>query len=69
MSHNSPRSLRIKQEARTRADMAWHGVHGQKQEAKLSGVTSNWQLSGGSELAQLIATSDAHQQAMRKIVQ
>ncbi len=68
MSHNSPRSQRVKQEARTRADVIWHdndGIHKQKIEpANTADV-----LSGGSNLSQLITQSDAIMSKMRKIVQ
>lgn len=64
MSHNSPRSRRIKQEARTRPD-ATH--KDQAVPVALSKPKSI--LTGGSELSQRIKKSDDHLVAMRKIVQ
>ena len=67
MSHNSPRSQRVKQEARARADVLWR--EGAKiHEKKLTPATSPNVLSGGTELAKLIAQSDAIMSKMRKIV-
>ena len=64
MSHNSPRSRRIKEEARTRPD----AIHKDQAVRIPSGEGQNV-LSGGSELAELIKKSDDHLLAMRKIVQ
>ena len=64
MSHNSPRSLRVKQEARARPD----AIH-KNQAVQIQPSPPKPVLSGGSELSQLIQTSDSLQAAMRKIVQ
>lgn len=64
MSHNSPRSLRTKAEARQRPDVIWHD-----QSARLQPKQGLSVLAGGSELSQLITEADAHLAAMRKIVQ
>jgi len=68
MSHNTPRSIRIKQEARTRPDVMWRDVDGVHEEKLLSAESLDV-LVGGSALAQLISEADTHQVAMRKIVQ
>lgn len=68
MSHNSLRSQRVKQEARTRPDAIWHeGV--EMREQKLTPASSLNTLIGGTELAKLISESDATLSKMRKIVQ
>ena len=68
MSHNSPRSLRIKQQARDRADVTWRDSQGLHQQ-KVSPTSSPIVLTGGSELTQLIAKSDINLLKMRKVVQ
>lgn len=67
MSHNSPRSLRTKQEARTRPDVIWYEA-GEKRQHSVTPTEPQVVHSSGSELARLIAESDAHLAAMRKIV-
>ncbi len=67
MSHNSPRSLRTKTEARQRPDEVWCDNDG-SHEIRLDGSSSQSVLSGGTALAQLVAEADAHLAAMRKIV-
>jgi hypothetical protein len=68
MSSHSPRSQRVREEARNRPDKVWL-EKGQIVEAKYQNPeSSNEVLSGGTELAKLIAESDAHLVAMRKIV-
>lgn len=63
MSHNSPRSMRIKQEARTRPDV----IH-KEQPIRIDSLEVQDVLSGGSELSQLVKKSDSLLVAMRKIV-
>ena len=64
MSHNSPRSLRTKENARTRPDIMHNN-----QAVRIQPGESQSVLNGGTELSQLIKESDAHLVAMRKIVQ
>ena len=68
MSHRSPRSLRIRQDAQKRPDVVWRDKIGEHQ-ARLDIESSPVILSGGSELSQLVAEADSHLVAMRKIVQ
>lgn len=69
MSHNSPRSRRTKLDARQRPDVLWRDQMGSHQ-LKLEAVSpSKPVISGGSKLSKLVAESDAHLAAMRKIVQ
>lgn len=68
MSHNSPRSLRTKTEARNRPDVVWRDTVGERS-ARLAVPKSQQQavVHAGTELSRLIAESDAHLMAMRKI--
>jgi len=69
MTHASARSLRTKDEARSRADVVWTDPNG-CQPARLP-KNANQQapiLSGGTELSQLVAKADALLLAMRNIV-
>lgn len=69
MSHNSPRSLRIKQEARLRPDVLWY-KNGELQHDNVKKTSSDPNvLSGGTDLAKLVTKADKHQLAMRQIVQ
>lgn len=68
MSSQSARSKRIRDEARNRPDKVW--LHNNEWMSKkyVKPAVSISIMSGGTELAQLIAESDAHLAAMRKIV-
>ena len=68
MSHKSPRSVRVKTEAQTRPDVVWRDAAGE-QSARYQDVQPSQQsvITGGTELAQLVAEADAHLVAMRKI--
>lgn len=68
MSSHSARSQRVREEARNRPDKVWR-ENGQLFEKKYQKPEpSNGVLSGGTELAKLVAQADSHLTAMRKIV-
>ncbi len=68
MSSHSARSQRVRNEAHNRPDKVWL-KNGQFVEKKYaSPKASSTTLSGGTELAKLVAEADSHLVAMRKIV-
>jgi len=68
MSSHSERSQRVRTEAHNRPDKVW--LEDGKLRAKKyeNPLPSGGVISGGSELAKLIAEADNHLVAMRKIV-
>lgn len=70
MSNASPRSIKVKTEARTRPDMMWHDQTGDHAvRLKTAKIEQPEVLVGGTELARLVAEADTHLASMRKIVQ
>lgn len=68
MSHDSSRSKRVKEEARTRPDAVWRDRGGEQSiRYQDSASVRTLILSGGTELARLVAEADSHLVAMRKI--
>lgn len=70
MSSVSERSNKVRAEARSRPDVIWRDQAGEYVERVQAQATPQSSvLTGGTELAQLVAGADAHLVAMRKIVQ